>query len=108
LDAAVKAFVIFWTSERVAIRRLRAMAALDSEFKGATERDQRRMTAIQAVLQRVAEQRGQPFDDMQAKADVLAMLTSFEAFDALAGRVADIDKVATTLGTLARAVLALG
>jgi AcrR family transcriptional regulator len=107
LDAAVRAFVIFWSSERVAIRRLRAMGALDSQFKGATERDQRRLTAMQAVLQRLSEQRGQPFADVQGKAEALAMLSSFEAFDALAGRVADVDKVATTLGTLARAVLAL-
>jgi AcrR family transcriptional regulator len=107
LDAVVKSFVIFWSSDRAAIRRLRAMAALDNQFKGATERDQRRVTAMEAVLQRLAKERGQPFADLHAKAEALAMLTSFEAFDALAGRVADVDKVARTLAALARAALSL-
>jgi len=106
LDALLHAFVILWNTERAAIRRLRAMAALDKEFKGATERDQRRLAVMQAVVQRLDQQRRQSSADAQTKAEALAMLSSFEAFDALAGKVADVDKVVAILAALARAVVA--
>lgn len=106
LDAAVAAFVSFWARERPAIRRLRAMAALDRQFKGATERDERRLAAMHTVVHRVAEQRGQPLGDIPSKAKALSMLTSFEAFDALAGRETPIDQVLAMLRALCRAVLA--
>jgi AcrR family transcriptional regulator len=107
LDGVLQAFVTFWNAQRPAIRRLRAMAVLDKDFRGATERDQRRLQAMQAVIQRLAEQQGHEPGDVQTKAQALAMLTSFETFDLLAGGGAAPEKVLSILTALARAALAL-
>jgi AcrR family transcriptional regulator len=107
LEATVKAFVTFWNAERLAIRRLRAMAVLDKNFTGATDRDQRRLKAMHVVVHRLVAQHGRDLNGLQAKAEVLAMLTSFEAFDLLAGGGAEPDKVLAILTALAHAALAL-
>lgn len=93
LNAIVAAFVGFWNSQRLVIRRLRSMAVLDPSFRGATDRDERRFTAMRTALLRVAAARGRAIPDPDQCARVLAMLTSFESFDALAGAGEDVGRV---------------
>jgi AcrR family transcriptional regulator len=85
LDAIVMAFAAFWSGQRSVIRRLRSMAVLDSTFRGATDRDARRLQVMRTALLRLAAASGRSLADADECARVLAMLTSFETFDALAG-----------------------
>jgi AcrR family transcriptional regulator len=103
LNAVVAAFVEFWNSERVVIRRLRSMAVLDPSFKGATDRDTRRRAAMANALQRLRMNNPAAVEEC---ASVLTMLTSFEAFDALAadGNQPDLPALIARLQALARFV----
>lgn len=103
LNAVVAAFMEFWNSERIVIRRLRSMAVLDPSFKGATDRDTRRRVAMANALHRLAPQNASP-DAVAERASVLAMLTSFETFDALAGegRQPDLPAITTRVQALVR------
>lgn len=105
LDAVVAAFIGFWSSERLAIRRLRSMAVLDPSFKGVTDRDERRLIALRNALLRVAEAQGRAIADPDQCARVVAMLTSFESFDALAGAECDVDQVVATVQGLVKAAV---
>src|SRR5262249_29716816 len=55
LERLITAFANFWTVERVVIRRINALAAIDPVFaKGLGARDERRRRGLNDVLQRVA------------------------------------------------------
>ena len=87
LDRLVSVFVGFWSSYRVVIRRLRAMAALDPEIRqGIESRDARRHHIAQKILKPMAEAAKKKHDseDFGTTADVIAMLTGFATYDALA------------------------
>jgi AcrR family transcriptional regulator len=87
LDKLVSVFVGFWSSDRVVIRRLRAMAALDPEIReGIESRDARRHHIAQEILKRMAAAGKKKYDDERriATADVIAILTGFATYDALA------------------------
>jgi len=105
LHAAVAAFIAFWQGERTVIRRLRSMAVLDPTFKGATDRDERRVAAMRAVLLRLTAARGRAPENPDECARVLAMLTSFETYDALAGSGMDAARVTCAVQELARAAV---
>jgi AcrR family transcriptional regulator len=85
LDALVAAFCGFWASDRMALRRIRGLAAIDPDIEVSVRaRDARRREALQATLGRVAQQH--PLRrPMEETVDVLQALTSFEMFDAVAG-----------------------
>ena len=87
LEKLVSVFVGFWSSDRVVIRRLRAMAALDPDVReGIESRDARRHHIAREILKRMAAAGKKNYDDERriATADVIAMLTGFAAYDALA------------------------
>lgn len=105
LDAVVEAFVHFWNAERLAIRRLRSMAVLNPDFKGATQRDVRRRQVLQTALGRFVEQNGMIIADMDEKTDTLLMLTSFESFDSLARNGTSIPKIVERIRSLVHATL---
>jgi AcrR family transcriptional regulator len=87
LDKLVSVFVGFWSSDRVVIRRLRAMASLDPEIReGIESRDARRHHIAGEILKRMAAAGKKKYDDERriAAADVIAMLTGFATYDALA------------------------
>lgn len=105
LNAVIAAFAGFWSSEPLVIRRLRSMAVLDASFTGATDRDARRATAMRTALLRLARARRRTIEDPEGWAAVLALLTSFETFDALARAGIDLQDIVTTLQGLAQAVL---
>jgi AcrR family transcriptional regulator len=105
LDKLVSVFVGFWSSDRVVIRRLRAMAALDPEIRqGIESRDARRHHIAREILKRIAEAAKKKYDDecLRATADVLAMLTGFAPYDALANAGHSDQEIIAIIARLAR------
>src|SRR5581483_5801099 len=87
LEKMVKTFVEFWASDPVVIRRVRGMAALDAEVgAGMQARDSRRRRIAGEIIRRFHLQQVEPeeIERQNLAADVLATLTSFETYDALA------------------------
>ena len=109
LAAFVTAFGQFWGADRLAMRRLRALSALDSEFEQAVRaRDERRRQGLRVLVERLAARRRRPsFGDLDQVVDLLHTLTSFETFDTLAGPTRTPEDVAPLVERLARAALAL-
>jgi AcrR family transcriptional regulator len=82
LDVFVGCFGRFWAADRPATRRLRALAALDPEVGAVVAaRDERRHGGLAVLAGRLPG----PPADRDHLVRVLAALTSFELFDALAG-----------------------
>jgi AcrR family transcriptional regulator len=82
LDVFVGCFGRFWAADRAATRRLRALAALDPEVGAVVAaRDERRHSGLGVLVGRLPG----PPADRDRRVRVLAALTSFELFDALAG-----------------------
>jgi AcrR family transcriptional regulator len=109
LAAYVAAFGRFWAAERLVLRRLRSLAALDPELEhGVRARDARRRKGLELLAGRLADRYGQPPPQALGEAVVvLHMLTSFEAFDALAGPDRSPQDVAGQVHRLAVAALGL-
>jgi hypothetical protein len=87
LELVVGIFGRFWEADRAVTRRLRALGALDAEVGDEiSARDDRRRAVLRVVLERQAAQTGTPRPGrLPGLLDMLVMLTSFEAFDMLAG-----------------------
>jgi hypothetical protein len=82
----IRIFVTFWSSDPVAIRRLRAMSALDQEIEaGIRARDSRRVHAAREILRRFALSQHRKYRPEQEGliVDTISMLTSFETYDTL-------------------------
>jgi len=109
LAGYVAAFGRFWAAERLVLRRLRSLAALDPELEqGVRARDARRRAGLELLAGRLADRYGQPPPDtLQEAVVVLHMLTSFETFDALAGPDRSPQDVAPQVHRLAIATLGL-
>ena len=104
LPAFVKIFTDFWSKDRLFIRRIHGIAAIDPEFGAAVEaRNRRRQAAAARVVDRMTSRDGEK--DVQNKAQriaVLYALTSFEFFDALAESCGNAKNAAETVLSLAR------
>jgi AcrR family transcriptional regulator len=109
LTGLIAAFGGFWNSDRVVLRRIRALAVIDAEFAAAVmARDERRRAALRTILDRYAEEYGKPAAAACDQAvDILHTLTSFETFDQLAGATRSPEDVVPMVSRLARAVLEL-
>jgi AcrR family transcriptional regulator len=109
LDVLVAAFGAFWTSDRIVLRRIRALASLDPDFGSAVlARDERRREALRAILGRLAEKEGRtPRAAQDERIDVLHTLTSFETFDQLAGTQRNPAEVVPLVHRLVHAILQL-
>jgi AcrR family transcriptional regulator len=86
-DAAIRdlitAFAGFWAADRVVMRRLRALAALDPDVGAViAARDQRRREGLTVLVARLPAGTG-PVAEQAVQ--MLYALTSFETFDTLAG-----------------------
>jgi AcrR family transcriptional regulator len=110
LDGLVGAFGGFWASDRLVLRRVRALAALDPDFEQAVrERDERRREHLRTALGRLRKGEGRPRGRRLDEAvDILHTLTSFEFFDGLAGTTRGPEDVVALVRRLARATLGLG
>jgi AcrR family transcriptional regulator len=102
LRLLVSAFVGFWGTDRVVMRRLRALAALDPDVAGVIgARDDRRRQALQALLGRRDD-----VADLGRAVRAAFMLTSFESYDALLGARTRSAEVIPTLTGLILAAFA--
>ncbi len=101
LERFVGIFCGFWAKNRVVIRRVHGMGAIDPEFGAVIEtRNQRR----QMAATRIVERSGRVGSDAKQQAAMLAALTSFEFFDALAescGSEADAEAMVLRLARAA-------
>ena len=108
LPAFVKVFTDFWSKDRLFIRRIHGIAAIDPEFSAAVEaRNRRRQAAAARVVDRLAARSGEA--RMQNKTQATAALyalTSFEFFDTLAESGGDPNHTAELVLLLARKAVA--
>lgn len=79
----VEVFTDFWAKDRLLIRRIHGIAAIDQEFGSAVEaRNRRRLMAAGRIVERLTGEDGK--QDRTRKIAALWALTSFEFFDAIA------------------------
>jgi len=105
VDKLVRTFVGFWSADPSVMRRLRAMAVLDHEINdGVRARDARRAHIAREIFKRTNQAKRLDAQHGQF-ADVLSMLTSFEAYDALARSGQTDEQIIATLGSLAQSVV---
>lgn len=106
LSKLIEVFVGFWASDRVTLRRLRAMGVVfPRDASAAVDRDAWRREAITNLLGRhrgPATGRGPASSDL---VDALSALTSFETFDQLCTSGRSPDAVARLVTRLAEATL---
>ena len=104
VEEMIATFVGFWSVDTTVMRRLRAMAALDREISGGVRaRDARRVHIAHELLKRSPGKRRSGGEAVTA--DVLAMLTSFETYDALARAGHAEDQIVLILRRLARCAI---
>jgi len=107
LDEYITVFGRFWSADRLVMRRLRALAALDPDFEHVIRtRDEWRRQGLRVIVQRFAEKHGRPAPEALDEAiNVLFTLIGFECFDTLAGPTRSIEEVTPMMQRLARAAL---
>ncbi len=110
LDAYVAIVGAFWDTERVVMRRLKALAAFDADLARAFARcDEHRRDGLRRLIQRLAQQGARPTRRHALDtADLLLALSAFETFDTVAGAERKIADVVPTMQSLVRATLGLG
>ncbi len=104
--AVVDSFARFWASDRVVMRRLRALALLDPEVeKGIRERDEWRRGHFRNAITRIAGGRTQENEKMLDElVDLVYTVTSFESYDSLAATNRSEDETADLIRQLVLAV----
>lgn len=107
LSVYIGVFGQFWTADRIVTRRLRALAALDSDFAQVIRsRDERRRHGLEVLMGRLAKSQRLSGVERDATINVLYTLLSFEFFDMLAGVERSPSDVIPEVRRLARAALA--
>jgi AcrR family transcriptional regulator len=109
LNQYLLVFSRFWNVDRLVMRRLRALAALDPDFEQVIRtRDEWRRHGVGVIAQRFIEQHalppGKALDEAVA---LLFTLSSFETFDTLAGSTRSMEEVVPLVYQLACAALSL-
>ncbi|HXN01237.1 MAG TPA: helix-turn-helix domain-containing protein [Candidatus Dormibacteraeota bacterium] len=103
LKRLIEIFARFWSSDRVVLRRLRAMAALDPELDQVLrERSEGLRNALRVILSRLPARGAHAAETV----DLLFALVSFENFDLLAGPDRTPEEVGPLVNRAAAAVLA--
>jgi AcrR family transcriptional regulator len=96
LSAFVKGFMDVWSKDRLFIRRIHGMSAIDPEFEAAVvARNQRRLMAATRIVDRIGKWKGSRA--AKNKATILWALTSFEFFDSLVERSGSVQEAAELL-----------
>jgi AcrR family transcriptional regulator len=103
LDGFIAVFSKFWAKNRLLLKRIHGIAAIDPEFgKAVYARNQRRHMAATRVMERLGEGvRGQKSDAIAC----LVALTSFEFFDALVESLGTVEAAEKQLPGLIRSAL---
>jgi len=105
LDGLIDVFARFWSSDRLVLRRLRAMAALDPELDEVLgERNEGRRQGLRVIVSRL-ESHGGKRKATSDLVDTLFALTSFENFDVLAGAERTPEQVAPLVKRAAAAIV---
>lgn len=109
LSMFIGTFADFWASDRLLLRRLNALAALDPELADTLSgRFAGRRQGLRVLLGRLAHDHGRPRPEAFDEAvEILYVLTSFETFDAVAGPEGEAAKVAAVLNRVALAAMDL-
>jgi len=96
-------FVGFWATDRITLRRLRAMGVVSpSQDKVALDRDAWRREAVENVLKRFGRRVGSArIGGPEGLVAILTSLTSFETFDSLCVGRRSPESVAKLLGDIA-------
>ena len=103
LERLIEIFARFWSSDRLVLRRIRAMAVLDPELDQVLrERSEGLRNALRVILSRL------PAGSIGVveTVDILFALISFENFDLLAGPDRTPEKVAPLVKRAATAIVA--
>jgi AcrR family transcriptional regulator len=102
LERLVEIFARFWSSDRLVLRRIRAMAVLDPELDQVLrERSEGLRHGLRVILSRLPA--GGP--QVAETVDILFALISFENFDLLAGPDRTPEKVAPMVMRAADAIV---
>jgi AcrR family transcriptional regulator len=109
LDQFIAVFGGFWESDRLVIRRVSSLGALDPELELVLRgREERRQHHAGVLVQRLTDKYRRPAAEAFHEAvTILHMLTSFETFDCLAGTTRSPLAVVPVVQRLARAALGL-
>ncbi|HUY97465.1 MAG TPA: TetR/AcrR family transcriptional regulator [Verrucomicrobiae bacterium] len=104
VSAFIASFGRFWAVDRLVMRRLRSLAALDDEVSLViAARDQRRRSGLEVLVSR-ANHRGLLAIEAARALPMLVALSSFETFDALATPDQPLDEVTPEVLEMARVV----
>lgn len=105
LSGFVEVFTDFWARDRLLIRRIHGIAAIDPEFGSAVEaRNRRRQMAATRIVERVSGESDK--DRLKEKIAALWALSSFEFFDAVAeGCGSTKDAASVVLDLVKKAIL---
>ena len=102
LNRFIDVFARFWSSDRIVLRRLRAMAALDRELDEVLrERNEGRRNGLRVIVSRLPARTRHIAETV----DLLFALTSFENFDVLAGPDRTPDEVSPLVKRVAAAIV---
>lgn len=106
LAGFVEIFSNFWNKDRILLRRVHGIAAVDPEFGAVVEaRNQRRRFAATRVIEMLDRQSGHEGADREQRIATLHALTSFEFFDALSESYGDVDRAAHLLPRIVKKAL---
>lgn len=110
LDGFIAVFSAFWMKNRILLKRIHGIAAIDPEFgKAVFDRNVRRHGAATRVMERLSSTGGRlPSEEMREKVAALVALTSFEFFDALTESTGSVGAARNQLPEIIRRALALG
>ncbi|MFE3193052.1 TetR/AcrR family transcriptional regulator [Nocardia sp. NPDC059240] len=90
LTEFIACFARFWQADRPAMRRLRALAALDTDVHAViSARDERRREGLAVLSSRFGDGNIHA-DDTDQQVRILLALTSFETFDTMIGTDGDL------------------
>jgi AcrR family transcriptional regulator len=103
----IAAFGRFWAADRLVMRRLRALAALDPEVEAViVARDERRRMGLGVLVGRMVKESPIRLTlDPDDAVRLLHAITSFETFDAIAGADRELIEVVPVVAGLAEAAL---
>ena len=107
LDGLIQVLSTFWAKNRLLLKRIHGVAAIDPEFgKAIQARNQRRMMAAERVIGRLDG--AAQTEERQARVASLVALTSFEFFDALAEATESTETAQEQLPRVIRRALSTG
>ena len=108
LDRFIGIFSDFWMKNRMLLKRIHGIAAIDPEFGQSVQaRNQRRLMAATRVMERLDNQSGGKKEGRTERVASLVALTSFEFFDVLAESLGSVEAARELLPMLIRGAMAI-